>query len=151
MYYFGILLSVAEALFRDTCGFHVKACCNAQLTMTSLPPPPPECLIPKLFLNTGRREIDIVGFCRLLRDCRLLDNKLTLVTADVIFTQVRRRACVCRRRACGCRHRACDAASSPVALGLTRCVLWAVWLSAVLVRCVLWGMCGHCFARAQGV
>ncbi|GFR43875.1 hypothetical protein Agub_g5004 [Astrephomene gubernaculifera] len=43
---------------------------------------------PMLHAQTGRREMSIVGFCRLMRDCRLLDNRLTLVAADVIFTRV---------------------------------------------------------------
>ncbi|GLC72051.1 hypothetical protein PLESTF_001198800 [Pleodorina starrii] len=43
---------------------------------------------PMLYAHTGRREMNIVGFCRLMRDCRLLDNRLTLVAADVIFTRV---------------------------------------------------------------
>ncbi|GIL46567.1 hypothetical protein Vafri_3543 [Volvox africanus] len=41
-----------------------------------------------LYARTGRREMNIVGFCRLMRDCRLLDNRLTLVAADVMFTRV---------------------------------------------------------------
>ncbi|GIL90638.1 hypothetical protein Vretimale_15768 [Volvox reticuliferus] len=43
---------------------------------------------PMLYAHTGRREMNIVGFCRLMRDCRLLDNRLTLVAADVMFTRV---------------------------------------------------------------
>ncbi|KXZ53090.1 hypothetical protein GPECTOR_8g81 [Gonium pectorale] len=43
---------------------------------------------PYLYAHTGRREMNIVGFLRLMRDCRLLDNKLSLVSADVIFTRV---------------------------------------------------------------
>ncbi|KAG2498841.1 hypothetical protein HYH03_003033 [Edaphochlamys debaryana] len=42
---------------------------------------------PMLYAHTGRREMSIVGFLRLLRDCRLLDNKLTIVQADAIFTR----------------------------------------------------------------
>ncbi|KAG2453435.1 hypothetical protein HYH02_001658 [Chlamydomonas schloesseri] len=43
---------------------------------------------PLLLAKTGRKEMNIVGFCRFLRDCHLLDNRLTLVHADVIFTKV---------------------------------------------------------------
>jgi hypothetical protein len=43
---------------------------------------------PLLYVRQGRKEMDIVGFCRLLRDCRLLDNRLSLLQADVIFTRV---------------------------------------------------------------
>mgnify|MGYP001807227986 CR=1 FL=1 len=43
---------------------------------------------PLLLAKSGRKEMNIVGFCRFLRDCHLLDNRLTLVHADVIFTKV---------------------------------------------------------------
>lgn len=39
-------------------------------------------------LNFSVQEMAIIGWIRLLRDCRILDHRVTLVVADVLFTQV---------------------------------------------------------------
>ena len=40
----------------------------------------------KLLCTTGRLEMSVTGFLRLLRDACLLDNRLGLVEADAVFT-----------------------------------------------------------------
>ena len=39
-----------------------------------------------VLVEVGKHEINITGFLRLLRDASLLDNRLTPVQADVLFT-----------------------------------------------------------------
>lgn len=38
--------------------------------------------------KNDRQEMDVIGWCRLLRDCRLFDNKFGITEADVVFSQV---------------------------------------------------------------